>query len=194
MRNRESINPTGYLEIFKIFPDGRQELHWADNNVITSGMGVGLAALYSEEYEGVDGILNFQIKYFQVGVSGTSNYGVSTIQLVSAVSSTLLSAGSLVLTSHLQHLRGTNTTNQTFIEISHSNIYRVSQTAVRYHLIIPADSGNNIGVPINEVGLYMKNPFNIGPPPSSLLVAYKYFSPILKTEDFALLFRWQINF
>lgn len=193
MRNKDTISPTGYLEIFKVFPDGRQELHWADNNIITSGMGIGLASLYTDQFQEED-ITNFQIRYFQIGVSGSSNYGVSTSQLTSAVSSTLLSGESLPLASHSQLINGLAYTGRTFIEIPQSNIYRVSPRAVRYHLIIPADSGNNIGVPVNEIGLFMKNPFIQGPPPVSILVAYKYFSSIYKTEDFALLFRWQINF
>lgn len=195
MRGRESLNPTGYLEIYKVYSDGREELHWEDKNVITSGMGVGLTALYSEQTVHVSGsILNYQIKYFQVGVSGSSNYGVSTAQLTSSVPLSFLSGASLVTLSANQHLIGSLfLSGQPFIEISQSNIQRASLTAARYNLIIPADSANSIGIPINEVGLFMRNPFNLAPQ-APILVAYRYFSPILKTDEFALLFRWTINF
>jgi hypothetical protein len=48
-------------------------------------------------------------------------------------------------------------------------------------------------VPINEVGLFMKNPFGTNPS-KSILVAYRKFSDITKTSEFALVFRWTINF
>jgi hypothetical protein len=194
MRNIDTLTPTGYLQIYKVYSDGTRELHWEDNNVITSGMGVGLGALYTGSYHAGASILNYQIRYFQLGISGTSNYGVSTNQLASALSDfTVLSGASVILTQHTQYINGNYIPSTTFFTINQSNIYRVSPTSVRYHLIIPADSLNDLTTPINEVGLFMKNPFNTSPH-SSILVAYKYFSSILKTQEFALLFSWQINF
>ena len=195
MRQRENLTPKGYLEIFKVYPNGKEELHWSDHNVITSGMSVGISTLFANitTYESVTTILDYQIRYFQLGVSGTSNYGVSTYQLVSSVPIGFLSANSLVPTVHNQMANRSIVQNQSFLTIAQSNIYKASPTSVRYHLIIPADSGNDILVPINEVGLFMKNPFGLSPV-TSILVAYKQFSSILKTSEFALLFRWLIQF
>ena len=36
MRNKDTITATGYLEVIKLYPDGTQEVHWADKNTITS--------------------------------------------------------------------------------------------------------------------------------------------------------------
>jgi hypothetical protein len=76
----DTFNPTGHLEVWKVYRDGTKELHWTDHNVITSGMGIGLAQLYSAS--GSDSILDYQILNFQVGTSGdTTNYGVSSYKL-----------------------------------------------------------------------------------------------------------------
>ena len=77
---QDKFNPTGHLEIWKVYPDGEKELHWTDHNVITSGMGVGLAHLYSAR--GSAKITDYQIINWQVGTGGdTEDYGVSTLSL-----------------------------------------------------------------------------------------------------------------
>lgn len=187
-----NLNITGYLEVIKIYPDGTEEIHWADKNVITSGMGIGLGYLFSNVAAG--SVTDFQIRYFQLGVCGTTNYGTSTYQLGSAVPVTYLSSSpDLIYNSHSQYKNGTAVTNQPFIYISPANVYKASPTAVRYHLIIPQNCLNEVNTPLNEAGLFMKNPFQQATELSPL-VAYKYFSSIFKTSDFALLFRWTISF
>lgn len=191
MKSKDSLNIHGYLEIIKIYPD-REEIHWSDKNVITSGMGVGLANLFSRLSS--SSILDYQIRYFQLGVSGSSNYGTSTFTLTSAIPVSILSSSpDLIWRSHSQLKNGVSFSNQPFIYISPANVYKASPTSVRYHLIIPQNCLNNVGIPMNEVGLFMKNPTG-QTPDQSILVAYKYFSNIFKTEDYALLFRWTINF
>ena len=44
---RERFDASGYLEVWKVYDDGTKELHFSDHNVITSGMGVGLAYLFA---------------------------------------------------------------------------------------------------------------------------------------------------
>ena len=43
----ESLNPKGHLEIIKKYSDGREETILDDHNVITVGMGITLASLFS---------------------------------------------------------------------------------------------------------------------------------------------------
>ena len=43
----DTLKPTGHLEVWKIFEDGEEELHFEEKNVITSGMGVGLSYLFA---------------------------------------------------------------------------------------------------------------------------------------------------
>ena len=70
---------------------------------------------------------------------------------------------------------------------------------VRYTIFIDEDSCNNITrpgnteIPLNEIGLFIKNP-KASATETSVLAAYRYFSNIRKTSDFALVFRWTISF
>ena len=63
-RTKDTISPVGNLEVWKVYPDGEEELHFSDHNVITSGMGVGLGLLYAGS--GAGDITNFQVRYFQL--------------------------------------------------------------------------------------------------------------------------------
>ena len=72
----DKIPYSGELEIFKIYDDGREELHYKDSNVIVSGLGVGLSRLFSGE--GSDIVEDYQLLRYQLGVSGSSNLQVST--------------------------------------------------------------------------------------------------------------------
>lgn len=193
MNKRDTLTPRGHLEIYKIYNNGHQDLHWSDHNIITSGMNMGLAVLFSNQFASNNNITSYQIRYFQLGVSGTQSYGVSTSELVSSVPYSLVSSDELPLSIHNELVNGVPISDQLFFNISQSNILKASPTSVRYHLIIPANCGNDILTPLNEVGLYMKNPLALTPQ-ASVLVAYRYFSPILKTDQFSLLFRWVINF
>tara|TARA_R110000824_G_scaffold115717_1_gene266877 strand:- start:388 stop:555 length:168 start_codon:yes stop_codon:yes gene_type:complete len=46
---------------------------------------------------------------------------------------------------------------------------------------------------LNEIGLFIKNP-KASATETSVLAAYRYFSNIIKTSDFGLVFRWTISF
>jgi len=190
MRREDKFNIKGHLDIVKIYPDGREELHWSDHNVITSGMGLGLAYLFSNL--GSSSILDFQIRYAQLGTSGSSNYGVSTFTLTSSLSYSELSSQPLPTSIHSQYKNGTVESNQGFIVIPSNNILKVSPTSVRYHIVIPQDALNSSHI-FNEIGLFMKNPRGQATI-ESVLVAYRYFTNLVKTNEFAVLFRWTIYF
>ena len=42
----EKVKAKGNLEVWKVYDDGSEELHFSEHNVITSGMGVGLAHMF----------------------------------------------------------------------------------------------------------------------------------------------------
>ena len=46
MKFTENYSPVGHIEIWKEFPDGTNELHYEDKNVITSGMGANLSEMF----------------------------------------------------------------------------------------------------------------------------------------------------
>jgi hypothetical protein len=153
-------------------------------------MGYGLAHLFSEL--GSTNILDYQIKYSQLGISGTSNYGVSTFKLASCVPFNQLSGTDLPVTQHSHYQNGSVVTDQPFIIIPAQNIQKASATSVRFNIVIP-ENALNITEPLNEIGLFMKNPTGQATT-ESVLVAYRYFTSLEKTNDFSILFRWTIHF
>lgn len=189
----DKFTPTGHIEVWKVYPDGTQELHWSDHNVITSGMGLGLTYLYSAS--GSNSIVDYQILNFQVGVSGdVNNYGASSYKLEEALGGLApYGTKSNIFEESLQPIQnGVVTTAETFARIPFSNIHKVSKTAVRYTLVLDQNSANN-DLEINEVGLFMRNPTG-SDPPHPILVAYRPFEGIKKTEFFTLVFLWTLQF
>jgi len=191
--SHDKFTPKGNLEIWKVYPDGTKDLHWADHNVITSGMGVGLAYLYSAS--GSNSIVDYQILNFQVGVSGDINdYGVSTYKLESPLGGTAAyGVKSFVTEEELQPIQnGSLASSETFVRIPYSNIHKVSKTAVRYTLVLDERTANS-DEELNEIGLFMRNPTG-GASPNPILVAYRPFLPIKKTSFFTLIFLWTLQF
>jgi len=206
MKQQDILNVSGHLEIYKIYEDGKEEQVFNDHNVITSGMGVGLGLLYAGS--GAADITNFQIRYFQVGVSGDtkiSSYGVSEVHLVSALGqvngktdyNTVGDSVLPVVTHELMNWDGTKKLDSQggdswyFGIVSDNSIKRVDLNSVTYILYVDRNSCNTIT--LNEVGLFMKNPLG-SDPKRSQLCAYRPFTNIAKTDDFALVFKWTLNF
>lgn len=189
---RETYSPTGELEIWKVYPDGNQELYFSDNNQIVSGMGVALSYLFAAS--GSDKAYDYQIRWFQVGTNG-SLPSISTYQLGSSLSSITLynSTGELQLSSMSQMINGAIVSNKIFAKIPDNNIQRISKNSVRYTLYLGANNANDLPDYIDEIGLFVHNIRKLTPP-APILVAYKYFSPIQKSADFALVFKWTITF
>jgi len=206
----EDLKITGHLQIAKIYNSGNEEIVYDDHNVIVSGMSVGLSYLFT--LSGSNTITDYQLDRFQLGVSAPPTGGVvsSIYQLSGNLSSFEEYGGAaagLILVSSTQIKNGAApagpTGEEAFAYIPFSNITRIDDSSVRYTIIIDKDSCNNITRPagtagtvdraLNEIGLFMKNPRG-NPSTQSILVAYRQFTDIIKTSDFALVFRWTINF
>ena len=67
---QETFTPKGYLEIYKLFTDGTQEVVLNDHNVITSGLGVTMSRLFAEEAPGARVVDDFRVGFMQFGLSG----------------------------------------------------------------------------------------------------------------------------
>jgi len=207
MKNIDNADLTGHLEIWKIFESGEEVLVFDEDNTITSGMGVGLGMLYAGS--GATDVANFQIRYFQIGVEGDTRletYGVEETFLASALgqvggSADYLGTNSkLIISGHnLMDWDGglkidtEGNDEWQFGTIPDNSIKRVDTNSVTYIIYIDRNTCNDLGVPINEVGLFMQNPlgasiFN------SPLVAYRPFTDIIKTSDFSLVFKWTLSF
>jgi len=193
MSKIQPMKPTGHLQIFKRYEDGSEELHFDEQNIITSGMGVGLSYLFAAS--GGTSVVDFQIRHFLVGSGGDYNdYGVSTYKLQAPVikAASWGANSNLIIDSYNpieagRILLGT----RPFARIMFSNINKVTTTSVRYTLVLDRNTLN--GKYINEVGLYMRNPRG-NDTPNPILVAYRPFSEITKTSEFSLIFRWTLQF
>ena len=193
MRNTKSLNPVGYLEISKLFEDGREEVVFQENNVITSGMGVGFSHLFSAS--GSPTITDYQILNFLIGSAGSySDYGTSTYELQAPlINANDWGSDTSLIIEDMYPIQGGSILGATrpLARIRFSNIQKVTNTSVRFTLVL--DRGTLNRKAINEIGLYMRNPRGVSPP-SPILVAYRPFTDIVKTSDFSLIFRWTIQF
>ena len=223
MKIHDQLTHKGHLQIIKDYGD-REEIAFEDHNIIVSGMGASLSHLFLSD--GSQHFKDFKIDSFQIGVSGGENaHVVTTNELSGALASMAEYYGPAYFKDNL--LLGTEQANeliktdQVFGKISESKIKKinfapeVSGPAVMFTIILDEYSANEIvrdnkKVPLNEIGLFMKNPhfntpyyptgipytenimYNEGNIPSRGLVAYRYFSDILKDSSFILIFKWII--
>jgi len=182
------INPVGHLEVWKVYENGEEELHFSDHNVITSGMGVGLALLFGRT--GSDNILDYQIKYMQVGTSAIADYGVSTYTLGQEMTRADYNTSSLAI-YYGKQIKDSTVFDEDMVVIPQQMIRRKSLNSIQYVLTLDTDTANDQTV--NELGLLMKNPLGTEPP-QAILVAYRIFSDITKKREFSLIFKWTISF
>jgi hypothetical protein len=197
----EELNIRGHLTVSKLYPDNREEVVFDDHNIIVSGMGVALAHMFA--LSGSTSILDYQVDRFQIGVSGTTGLEVSTTnQLAGPLSTTYEYAGVAgeVLTASANQIRNNTVIGQIYVYglIPQQNITRVDENTVRYTIFLDQESCNNLtrnaqNANLNEIGLFVKN-IKGSAPDAPILVAYRYFSNVRKTSDFALVFRWSLSF
>jgi hypothetical protein len=196
----EELGINGHLEIIKRMKTGEEEVLLDDANIIVSGMGVGLSYLFTAS--GSNTILDYQIQKFQVGVSGPPAGGiVSSINELSGALSSIdeYGQGSNLALETADQIVGASLTNRAFAAIPASKMTRINPNSVRYTLVLDEEAANGIqrdgqDKGINEIGMFMKNPTgNVGGD-RPILVCYRTFSDIVKTNDFSLIFRWTINF
>ena len=197
----DNLNMNGHLTIHKV-QEGVEELIFDDKNVIVSGMGWALSYLYGNA--GSTNIVDYQIDRFQLGVSGHLDVQVSsTYELSGPLSSVAEYTGgdsNLYSFSANQYKNDSINTgvDPFFAKIPFNKVTKIGQNSVRYTIFIDEDSCNNLSrggndVALNEIGLFIKNP-RAESIDASVLSAYKYFSNIIKTSDFGLVFRWTITF
>jgi hypothetical protein len=191
----------GHLTVHKVV-DGQEELVYDEDNVIVSGFGWALAHLYGRV--GSDVITDYQVDRVKLGVSGGTALQVSsTTDLSGALSSQNEYIGTA--DSNLEVVSGyrwandiATTTGEWYAKIPFNKVTKIDDRTVRYTIFIDEDSCNNLtrdgsDASLNEIGLFIKNP-KANATETSVLAAYRYFSNIRKTDDFALVFRWTISF
>ena len=196
----DELGITGHLQIIKKSTTGEEEVLLDDSNIIVSGMGVGLSYLFAAS--GSDTVVDYQIQKFQLGLSGPPAGGiVSSINELSGALSSIDEYGTgsnLFLYEGSQIVGDSLVPGRAFAEIPSSKMTRINENSVRYTLVIDEEAANNIqrggqDRGINEIGMFMKNPTGAAQD-RPILVCYRTFSNIVKTNDFSLIFRWTINF
>ena len=195
----EELGINGHLTIIKKFTDGQEEVVFDDHNIIVSGMGVGLTYMFTGS--GSNSVLDYQIDRFQIGVSGPPAGGVTSAiyELSGALEEDEYGAGSNLFIKSGFQIKNQGSSDPTYAALIPANkITKIGDSSVRYTLVVDEEACNglerdSLEANINEVGLLMKNPKGsaAGEP---ILVAYRTFSNIMKTDDFSLIFRWTINF
>jgi len=206
----EELGINGHLTIIKRYKDGGEEILFDDHNIIVSGMGVSLTYLFTAS--GSNTVLDYQIDRFQLGVSGRAAGVTDTVletsttyqlsgPLVEGVAPGGYGAGSnLFVDRATQITNTTDTTDVYFALIPANKITRIADNSVRYTLVVDDEAANGLrsdgseDAYLNEIGLFVKNPRGDTSPTASILVAYRTFSNIRKTNDFSLIFRWTLNF
>lgn len=198
----EDLKPKGHLQITKKYLDGTEEVVLDDHNVIVSGFGVGLSYLFT--LSGSSRITDYQLDRFQFGLSAVQTVSSSVYKLDYPISS-IAHYGSdtkLLLVSATQIQNGVNIANQVFALIPHKNVTRIANNSVRYTIILDERTANNLGsfgypggsnASLQEIGIFMKNPRGDAST-ASILSAYRQFSPIKKSSEFSLIFRWTFTF
>jgi hypothetical protein len=193
---------SGHLQIEKIYRDPdtsaitHSEVILDDHNVITSGMAFSLAALFSTQ--GSPHLEDYRIGYFQVGDSVRYAAASSTYALNSELSSTALwgSNTSLVIKRVNAYdpatIESTGSNLQYFAEIPTTNLTMIADHSARATIVLDEETGN-VDNALCEIGLFTKNPIG-GSDDRAVMVAYRQFDAVKKTNNFSLVFRWTLNF
>ena len=184
----------GHLEIWKVFSDGSRELHFSEDNIITSGMGHTLRNLFAST--ATENVNNYQIQYFQLGVSGQSSQQVSSTGTLSGALATADYGTPNFVVEDRKLLAAGATTDAVFGVVPFAYIKRINPTTVMYQMFVGEDACNvpaETSLSLSEIGIFSRNP-TLATPEASMLCAYRYFTGITKTSSFSLLFRSTIEF
>lgn len=186
----------GSLEIWMEFVGNpTPSLFYSSENIVVSGMGTGLSYLFAGD--GSNKVLDFVPTYFQLGVSGSGGLQVSsTYELGGELSLNEYGSNTSLFEELTQYANGYLKVERGFGKLN-SKVKIVDDVTVEYQILIDRFTANSIlrgnrKLPINEIGLFMKNPLG-NEEDLPILIAYRSFDSILKSEHFSLIFKWAIT-
>ena len=196
----------GRLSITKVNNDGSEEKLQEFNNIPVQGLGYSLARLFSSKST-ESKLDNFRFAYFQVG-TGFINYMVQPTDvqnafyaLASALPTSsygsditsVISQQKQLVASSFQDVSGVTVSSipASLVKIPASRVTRVGDSIVKIKLVV--DQNMAVGQTLEEIGLFIRNPDESFRVNSAILAAYKYFSPVPKTNQFSLVFDWVIQ-
>jgi len=187
----ETLNPKGHLEIIKRYSNGLEETVLDDHNIITVGMGITLASLFSNTTS-TTAAEKFSIGYFQIGDQGVT-MASSLTQLAGPIDAS--EYGNTDLTISAINIGGTGGTVVKDSAYLNPQYIKKNGNKVTYSLVLDEQTANSIA--INEIGLFSRDPLlteTASVPPSAYLCCYRSFTAITKTEAFVLIFKWTLEF
>ena len=195
MKFYEKNEYRGHLEIFKDFGEGPQ-LVYSTKNIVVSGMGTGISRLFVGD--GSTETLDYAIKYYQLGVSGSLEKAVtSSVEVEGSLTDKEYGVNVSVIKKYNQIANNNILIDRYFGLIFNNNIKILNESTVEYQIVVDRYTANKIirdkkQLPLNEIGLFLKNPYNYDKD-TPILVAYRNFDPILKSDNFSLIFKWSIT-
>lgn len=192
----------GLVEIYRV-DNGIESKIYQDSNIVTKGMGYALANLLTEQED--QEVSNFQIGYFQIGVSSvgfepytaSANFyelssGLSKVQYGTNLDSEVKTLSSLGSTKFVTLSSVSAISPSAFVSIDNSKLTKGISTSNKYKLYL--DKNMAIGVSATEFGLFIKNPdvnYKIDKP---ILAAYKKLnSPLVKSSENEFIIQWTIK-
>jgi hypothetical protein len=185
--DEDRLEYSGWVDVFKRFSDGSEEMVYSEHNVVTSGMGVTLGSLFASQGQYID---DFKIDRFQVGDGNGTEVDTRSSLDAPFITSEYGAGSPLSLISSNVWERGA-TTSQIFAKIAPQNILKTGNNKVTFLLVLDENTAN--GQDINEFGLFSSNPLGLSPQ-GSLLCAFKSIATISKSSAFSLIIKWTIQF
>ena len=195
MKFSEINHYKGELKIFKE-EEGVETLLYSSKNIVVSGMGVALSRVFGGD--GSTKITDYIIGYYQLGVSGSNTLvASSTSELGGELTFKEYGSNDTLIKVLDQYSNNYLKKNRSFGIIFNNSIKIVDDNTVEYQIIVDKFTANKIirgnrKKPINEIGLFIKNPLGFSND-VPILVAYRNFDSILKSESFSLIFKWAIT-
>ena len=196
----------GKLEIYKDYGEFTEKVS-SYSNIITRGLGLTITSMMTAGSDKVKD--KYAIRYAQLGtgvvdyqrVDAGSETRANFFKLSSPLSKTaygrnlrhkLETRYQLVALEEFSTISNTQLTRQqgTFLKIPDTRTTVKDNTGINISLVIDKHTANN--VILREVGLFCDDVSEDGLP-ESVLVAYKQFAPITKTNEFSLIFDWTIE-
>ena len=192
----DSFTPRGFLEIYKLFSDGSQEVVLNDHNVVVSGMGVTMSRMLATAAITSESLEDFQFKYIQLGLSGDNQPYLGMGSGLGRVGKSLTAAQygantALDISVHDLFASGNIYENDAFVSLPPSFIGRPADDRVVIQFLVDENTAN--GLTLNEIGVYSKNPIG-RTKDTSVLCVYRAFTNVSKSSAFSLVFRWTIEF
>jgi hypothetical protein len=132
---------------------------------------------------------DYKIAYFQIG-DGSSTMASSVTKLNDPI--TEAEYGETDLTISAIDIGGTGAALNKDVAFINPAYISAATTKVTYTLTLEEEACNTIA--IKEIGLFSKDPSQDPNRSYAYLCAYRSFAAITKTDAFALIFKWTLEF